>query len=858
LERIQQLWDRAWFRHGVVPLLFFTAATLILTYPVIAQLETHAAGAPYGDQFEAVRLIWWTKEAILDGMHPAYQPLLVYPDGFFSPVEWAAPLAHLAGVPFALIFSPLAAYNLTFLAANVLTGLAGYLLCWELVKRQGAALLGGLIFLAFPTRMGHATGGHLGLITNYWLLLYAWSLVRLWRGAGWRTGVLGGLFFALAAGTYPTNLTYQLIPLTAVYGGAMAWRCRRLWRQWLRPALALSGVAAVGVAFFYAPMLAEYLSGDLRYLQETGVVRYSADLLAYVTPSPFNTTLSGLALIPGWAWDVLGDSTIEGPAYLGIAGIVLAALALWKRRAEAMSWLLVGLVAAVLALGPVLKVGDRVVEASVENGDTTRIAMPYALYGALPGVSMSRTPARLNMVTALAVSALAAFGFAVLTDRVSRLSRPVWQGGAVIVLAALVMADYAIFPAFPTTEAPIPAYFQTLAAEAARGEVRPVLDLPARDFFVGQWQLFYQTAHDQPILAGHEIRKTRANPAMLTLVNAAALPPVEDDIYSAMTVEQQAGVIRASGAKVVVVHRRFPLGQEMAAYLPGVLGPPDYEDAEVTIFEVPDGPPLEEVVYAVNGGWLAEGESPEAARWLDDEIVVSFYLPEAQEVYWEFEASSWLLVSRWLRLNLDGQGEDSFFLAVEPGAQRWRSSVYTQPDGFRQIRFWLDADQGGCTVLPGEPGCRRALIGIPRLLYADEDQRQTVDFGDTMRLVRYVGQTVENRAIRLNCLWQAVGPFRPDYTMFVHLLDASGNAVTQWDGPLGGTTMPTSQWPENGFVYQQAVLEIPADLEAGVYGLYVGLYTYPDITRLPVYSDRPHAADGLYYLQDIVIPPEEE
>jgi hypothetical protein len=296
----------------------------------------------------------------------------------------------------------------------------------------------------------------------------------------------------------------------------------------------------------------------------------------------------------------------------------------------------------------------------------------------------------------------------------------------------------------------------------------------------------------------------------------------------------------------------------MAAYLPDVLGPPVYEDAEVTIFEVPDGPPLEDVVYTVDGGWSAEGESPEAVRWMDGDLVVSFYLPEAQQVAWEFEASSWLLVSRWLHLDLDGQGEDSFFLAVDPGARRWQSSVYAQPDGFRQVRFWLEPDQGGCTVLPGEPGCRRALIGMPRLLFADENQTQTVAFGATMRLIRYAGQAVEGQAIRLEFLWQAVGPARPDYTMFVHLLDASGNPVTQWDGPLGGTTMPTSQWPENGCVYQEAVLEIPADLEAGVYGLYVGLYTYPDITRLPVYSDRPRAADGLLYLQNIVIPPEGE
>ncbi|MBN1964756.1 MAG: hypothetical protein JW910_08925, partial [Anaerolineae bacterium] len=292
---MSELWKRAWFRHGVVPLGFFLVATLILTFPVIAQLETHAAGAPYGDAFEPVRLIWWTREAIMQGLHPAEQPLLAYPDGFFSPVEWAAPMAHLAGLPFALLFSPLAAYNLTFLASFVLTGWAGYLLAWELIRQQGAALLGGLIVLAFPTRLGHATAGHLTLLTNYWLLLFAWSLVRAWRqGASWRMGALGGLFLALTAGTYPTNLAYEIVPLGVTLGALLAWRERARWRGWLRPVLVLGIVGAVGVLVLYGPLLAGYLNGSIENLQETGLVRYSTDLLGFITPSPLNPVLSGL------------------------------------------------------------------------------------------------------------------------------------------------------------------------------------------------------------------------------------------------------------------------------------------------------------------------------------------------------------------------------------------------------------------------------------------------------------------------------------------------------------------------------------------------------------------------------------
>ena len=354
-----------------MPLVFFLAATLILTYPVVAQLDSHAAGAPYGDEFESVRLIWWTQAALARGLHPAEQPLLAYPDGFFSPVQWAAPVAHLAGLPFVLVVSPLAAYNLAFLLSFVLTGWAAYLFCYELTGHRGAALLGGLVIMAFPGRLGHATAGHLGIITNYWRMLYLWSLLRVWRGAGWRTAVLGGVFLGLTLATAPTALVYEVIPLTILIGGGLIWYYRHAWRRWLRPALILFAVGGALALFFYGPLLVASLNGSLDYLQDAGVVQYSTDLLAYVTPSPFNPVLSGLGLIPAWAGAVLGDATIEGSAYLGLIAVLLSAIAVWKVRA-ARPWLIVLAVGMLFALGPLLKVNDQLVQVPIEAGQIRR------------------------------------------------------------------------------------------------------------------------------------------------------------------------------------------------------------------------------------------------------------------------------------------------------------------------------------------------------------------------------------------------------------------------------------------------------------------------------------------------------
>jgi hypothetical protein len=851
LQSLVQFWQIRWVRHGVVPVIFFTLATLLLTYPVITQLSTHAAGAPYGDAFEVVRMIWWTGESLAQGMHPASQPMLTYPDQFFSAMHWASPLTHLAAWPLTWFFSSLTAYNLSFLLTHILTGLAAYLLLWELTRHSGAALLGGLILIAFPTRMAHATAGHLGLLVNYWRLLYVWSLVRLWKAPGWRWGVLAGLFLVLTAATFPTNIVYELVPLSAVLILWWGWEHRAEWRQWGRPLLLVGVIAAVGLLVLYWPLLQGLLSGSADYLQEGGVVQYSADLLGFITPNLYNPTAVRLGLIPSWAGEVLGDNINEGTAYLGIAAVALAVLGLIWRGRQARPWLVLALVCMVLSLGPVLKIADQIVTLTPEPGRTESVLMPYALFGALPGMSMGRTPGRLNIITGMALAVLAAYGWAALSARLPRLKRSGWQIGAVLVVAALILIEYPVFAAFPTTEAAVPTYFDELAADAEQDIVRPVLNLPAGDFFVGEWLLYYQTIHHQPVLTGRVGRNTPADPALLALVNRAALPEETDGLLPELSINQRAAYLHATGADVVVVHRRFGEGEAMASFLPDVLGPAVYADEAVTIFEVSDASPLEDVIYTVGGGWTA-GED----IWLADELTVSLYVPAVVNGALRYEASAWLY-DRWMTVLVDDEPAAVNYLSSAE-VDGWQTPALSLGAGYHQVRFTLPPEPDGCTRLPDEDACRRARILSLRWEDDDENQGQIVDFGDKMRLVNNAIQVDDaSGRIELTTVWQAIGPERADYTMFAHLLNAAGESVGQWDGRLGGDVMPTGVWPVNGQVIQRAVIDYgAADVPPGDYELYIGLYTYPDIVRLPVDSPLPRARDGMLYLHSLSITPD--
>ncbi len=196
----------------VLPLLVYALAALVLTWPLARHLTAHAAGAGYGDTFEAIRGTWWTREALLEGHNPFRQTLLAYPRGFTSWLQFTHPLQYIPPAILALVVSPLTAVNLILLAVLVLNGTAAYWLGMHLGGRNPAAtLVGGLVFMAFPAVQGHVSVTHLGMVELFPLPLFALCLWRVAReGAGWRTARWGAVWFALTALSYVSQITFIL------------------------------------------------------------------------------------------------------------------------------------------------------------------------------------------------------------------------------------------------------------------------------------------------------------------------------------------------------------------------------------------------------------------------------------------------------------------------------------------------------------------------------------------------------------------------------------------------------------------------------------------------------------------------
>jgi hypothetical protein len=97
------------------------------------------------------------------------------------------------------------------------------------------------------------------------------------------------------------------------------------------------------------------------------------------------------------------------------------------------------------------------------------------------------------------------------------------------------------------------------------------------------------------------------------------------------------------------------------------------------------------------------------------------------------------------------------------------------------------------------------------------------------------------RVFPLGLHWRALRGMKTDYTVFVHLLDSSGQILSQRDSQPVNGFRPTSTWAVGEEVTDHHALSLPVDIPAGDYWLEVGLYepaTGKRLLVLPTGEDR--------------------
>jgi hypothetical protein len=123
---------------------------------------------------------------------------------------------------------------------------------------------------------------------------------------------------------------------------------------------------------------------------------------------------------------------------------------------------------------------------------------------------------------------------------------------------------------------------------------------------------------------------------------------------------------------------------------------------------------------------------------------------------------------------------------------------------------------------------------LPRLTQRDPSQALAT-FGDLAHLIGYtVTEVNAGQALTVTIGWQTIQNATNNYAIFVHLVDADGNAVAQHDQqPLSGQ-FPTSRWKDGISYTDRHVLQVPQFTPPGSYSLAIGFYDPVSGARLPV------------------------
>jgi hypothetical protein len=398
----------------------------------------------------------WTPWALTHGHTPLLTDHLQYPGGANLMWNTSVVVPALLLWPVTETLGPVTAYNVLATGALALSGWCAFMVFRRWTGSSLAAAAGGLVYGFSPYMLAQSYGHPsltLAVLPPLLLLIADEALVRQRlprRLLGGALGLLAGL--QLLTGE-------ELLATSAIMAGLgiaiLAALHPREVRRRAPYALAVLGIgAALAVLLCAYPLGVQFLGprrpGSLRPGEA-----YVADLRAFVVPALSER-------LPLFGRFVLPDSE----AYVGVPLLCLlaaAVVALRRHRVVVVAALL-GLGAAILAMGPRLHV----------DGRRTGVPLPWRLVDHLPLLETVIT-LRLMVYAYLMIGLLVAVALARVLAR-----RPALRlaGGAAVVLALVPL-----FPAtpFPSTAATVPDFFRGdglgRIPEGSAALVTPVLDL---------------------------------------------------------------------------------------------------------------------------------------------------------------------------------------------------------------------------------------------------------------------------------------------------------------------------------------------------------------------------------------------
>ncbi|MCL4858820.1 MAG: DUF2029 domain-containing protein [Caldilineaceae bacterium] len=117
-------------------------------------------------------------------------------------------------------------------------------------------------------------------------------------------------------------------------------------------------------------------------------------------------------------------------------------------------------------------------------------------------------------------------------------------------------------------------------------------------------------------------------------------------------------------------------------------------------------------------------------------------------------------------------------------------------------------------------------------------------FAEGIELVAVTAPPRAADPLQVTLFWRATAPIPRDYTVFVHVVDATGAMAGQWDQQPAAGESPTTGWQPGALVVDEYQIPLNARGTVAPYRLLAGLYDAPTGERLAVAETARPVSDG--------------
>jgi len=588
------------FGEHVSVVFIFSILTIILTFPVILDFASEAAGFGCYDKCHMMWRFWWTDFSFENGLDFQHSNYIFYPDG----VDIGGNMAYFTTfIGFLLVqfLDYVIAWNIIWFLGLVFGGYGCYLLANNFNKNYFSSIIAGTIFTFTTYHMGQSLA-HIGLSMIVWLPIFVLFLFKLLDKQSKYYSIVGGIIFFLVS---LTHLYYSVFiaMFSIIFFAIYIFKQKKVSNKTFITNFSILltiGLVSTSVLFLLNPASSDEFPN--RTLSEH--IKYSASLESLILPGSTHTT----QIISDYGMNISFYSFFDKPVpigeiehliFLGYSVIFLSALAVIRyRRNHVWFWLLICGIFVVMSFGPELKIFHQ----------STGIVLPdKVFYDAVPEWDEIRAPARFIVMANLALAVLAKF------------SSFKQQLMLTTIIGFVIIFEFSMIP-YPSTSEPIPDIYAEIKNDESKFAVlsAPLGGVGDGGLMSDPTVLYHQIHHEKPIYGGHESRVSleTTKKTQTYFLSMFHIFGSKDDVIKQDLATHGLSLFNHFDIKYVTLHKSSPIWESwqkdllqvflsetkqiMSEILSG--NNPVYEDDRIVVYKIPK-PNSSEPFLLLGSGW---------------------------------------------------------------------------------------------------------------------------------------------------------------------------------------------------------------------------------------------------------------